>query len=75
MLLCTRNDRPDLLTLHRETVQALLPIPISHTAWLVLKGHDGFKLCPALGSGSGGVLKPLLAKQSRERWEEYMECR
>lgn len=75
MLLCTRNDRADLLTLHCETVQVMLPIPISHTAWLVLKRHDGFILCPALGSGSGGVLKPLLDKQSRERWEEYMECR
>ena len=75
MLLCTHNDRPDLLTLHCETEKATLPIPISQIAWLVLRGHDGFKLCPALASGSGGVLKPLLAKQSTERWEEYMECR
>lgn len=53
MLLCTRNDRADLLTLHCEIVQVMLPIPISHTAWLVLKRHGGFISCPALGLGTG----------------------
>lgn len=75
MMLCTHSDSPNLLTLHCETEQALLFIPISQAAWLVLRGHDGFKLCPASASGTGGVLKLLLAKQSGERWEEYMECR
>lgn len=48
------NDKPDLLTLHCETAQARLLIPVSSTVWLVLKGHDTFKLCPVSGSGSRG---------------------
>lgn len=62
MLLCTHNDRTDLLTLHCETEQAVFPIPMSQTAWLVLRGHDGFNLCPASGFDSRGVVKSLLAK-------------
>lgn len=63
----TRNDSPDLLTFPCETAEAVLLVPISHTVWLVLKGHSSFKLsCFSLWIWGGGV-KPLLAKQSRER--------
>lgn len=73
MLLHARNDSPDFLTFPCETAWAVLLVPISHTVWLVLKGQASFKLsCFTLwiwwnGGGVVGVLKPLLAKQSRER--------
>lgn len=67
VLLHTRNDRPDLLTVPCETTQAMLLVTISHTVWLVLKGHSSFKLSSFSLSTWGGFLKPLLVKQCRER--------